>query len=223
VHGRGYVALPNNGTMVHTGFTRLDAGPERVDIAHTLVWLAEDGTHRITEHRTLHITLLRNAAGPHAWQLAFSTAMTNVGPAPISLGSPHTHGRDGAGYGGLFWRGPRSFTGGRVRAPAGRSKDDELSGTRHDWVAFTGQHDDGRSATLVFSDTSVQDEPTRWFVRSAEYPGVCAAPFFDTEVVIAPGGTFRFTGAIAVADGARTGADCAALAAGGLAAVAALR
>jgi hypothetical protein len=223
VHGRGYVALANNGAMVHTGFTRLDARPERVDIAHALVWIAQGGEHLITERRTLNVTLLHNAAGPHAWQLVFGTEMTNVGPAPISLGSPHTRGRTGAGYGGLFWRGPASFTDGRVQAPDTDAVDDELLGTRHDWVAFTGRHPDGRASTLVFSDSAAGERPAQWFVRSAEYPGVCAAPFFDAEVAVDPGATVRFTGAIAVADGARTGADCAALAAGGLAAVAALR
>jgi hypothetical protein len=223
VHGSGYVARDNNGSMRHTGFTRLQARPQSVDVVHTLHWIAQNGDHLITERRTLRVSLVRNASGPHAWVLAFGTAMTNVGAAPLSLGSPHTRGRDGAGYGGLFWRGPRSFTGGRVRARGGRTKDDALMGTRHDWIAFTGQHDDGRPATVVLADTTAGERPTQWFVRSAEYPGACAAPFFEAEVVIAPGGTFRYTGAIAVADGARTGADCAALAAGGRAAVAALR
>ncbi len=47
----------------------------------------------------------------------------------IPIGSPTTRGRENAGYGGLFWRGPRSFTGGSVLAP-GVAGGDELRGIR---------------------------------------------------------------------------------------------
>jgi hypothetical protein len=214
VHGAGYQPLPNNGAMTHTGFTRLDASPHAVDVAHDLDWVTQQGVRVITEHRTLGVTLT-----PDAWQLAFSSAMTNVGHEPIALGSPTTRGRPAAGYGGLFWRGPRSFTGGRAHAPGYDAPGDHLLGTRHPWLAYTAG-----DCTLVFVDAPDNPgHPTRWFVRSTEFPGVCPAPFYDTEVVIAPGDTLRLHYAVTVADGVRTADGCADLAAGGLAAVLALR
>ena len=54
-----------------------------------------------------------------AWTLGFATTFTNVTESVLVLGSPTTEGRPNAGYGGLFWRGPRSFTGG-AGARAGR-------------------------------------------------------------------------------------------------------
>jgi hypothetical protein len=219
VHGRGYVALANNGTMAHTGFATLSCRPERVDIVHDLEWLAEGGARRILERRSLGVRLTGDA-----WALTVGTAMTNVGHEPIALGSPTTRGRPAAGYGGLFWRGPRSFTGGRAFAgDASAPSGDDLMGTRHEWVAFTGRHDEvDRSSTLVFVDAPDNPgHPTKWFVRSTEFPGVCPAPFYDAEVAIEPGETLRLRYAVTVADGARTPEECAGLAAAGLDALAA--
>jgi hypothetical protein len=209
VHGRGYLHLSNNGAMVHARFDRVQARPDRVHIAHDLDWITEGGDRIVTEHRGLTVTLVTNAAGPHAWRLGFDTAMTNVGHEPIALGSPTTRGRPAAGYGGLFWRGPRSFTAGHAHAVGGSRQDDDLMGTRHDWVAFAAQN-----TTLVFADAAGNPgHPVQWYVRSAEFPGVAPAPFYDTETVLAPGDTLRLSYTIAVADGTRTAVDCAFLAA----------
>jgi hypothetical protein len=231
VHGSGYVQLRNNGGMWHRRFVAVTAEADRVDIAHELDWITESGERRFDERRDLAITLAGDA-----WLLAFSTAMTNVSADPVACGSPTTRGRPAAGYGGLFWRGPRAFTGGRVFTPdagagaetaagtapaeaAGRdTAGEELMGTRHAWLAFTGRHDGtGRQSTLLFVDAPDNPGyPTQWFVRSTEFPAVCPAPFFSAEVTVAPGDTLRLRYAIAVADGERAPDDLASLAAAGL-------
>ncbi|MDT5037861.1 MAG: hypothetical protein QOE03_3046 [Micromonosporaceae bacterium] len=214
LHGSGYVQLPNNGGMWHRRFVAITADVDRVDIAHELDWITEPGERRIDERRALAVTLTGDA-----WVLAFSTAMTNVSADPIALGSPTTRGRPAAGYGGLFWRGPRAFTGGRVFTPAGGAAGgDELMGTRHPWLAFTGRHDGtGRRSTLLFVDAPANPgHPTRWFVRSTEFAAVCPAPFFSAEVTVAPGDTLRLRYAMVVADGEPGPAELAALAAAGL-------
>ncbi|MQA76700.1 MAG: hypothetical protein GEU88_20775, partial [Solirubrobacterales bacterium] len=43
--------------------------------------------------------------------------------------------------------------------------------------------------------------PTQWFVRSQMYACVCPAPFFDTEVGVAPGEALTFRYAVVIADG----------------------
>ena len=84
--------------------------------------------------------------------LTFETTMTNVSSADLTIGSPTTRGRENAGYGGLFWRGPRSFTGGTLLAPdfAGG---EEVRGSRGPWMGFVGKHDDtGGASTVVVVD-----------------------------------------------------------------------
>src|SRR5205814_7810544 len=114
----------------------------------------------------------------HGWTLRYATEFTNVSGAAVPIGSPTTEGRPNAGYGGLFWRGPRSFRGGRVYLD-GRTGGDELMGERGRWLAFAGNHDEiDASSTLVFVDDSADDAPVQWFVRTEPFACVCPAPFF---------------------------------------------
>jgi hypothetical protein len=136
------------------------------------------------------------------WALTFTTAMTNVSGETIPIGSPTTEGRPNAGYGGLMWRGPRSFTDGEVLVPNGAGGDD-LMGTRAAWLAFRGRHDGhGRTSTLVFVDAPTNPgHPVEWFVRSNPFACVCPAPFFSAEVPVGPGETLTLSYGVVIADG----------------------
>ncbi len=138
-----------------------------------------------------------------AWVLSYTTVLTNVSGGPVAIGSPTTQGRENAGYGGLFWRGPRSFTGGVVLTPEGTGGD-ELMGSRASWLGLTGQHDDhGRFSTVLFvDDPDNAGHPTKWFVRSNPFACICPAPFFDTETEIADGDELTLRYAVVIADGA---------------------
>lgn len=198
---RGYQQLPNNGAMRHTGFSAVSATPELVRLVETLSWETEQGETWFTEERTQSFEVVDGA-----WALRFTTGLTNVSGREIVIGSPTTEGRPNAGYGGLFWRGPRSFTGGSVHVP-GRVGGDELMGVRAPWLGFRGQHDDhGDFSTLVF----VAPEEPKWFVRSQPFAAVCPAPFFDREVSVGAGQALSYSYAVVIADGAP---DPAALAA----------
>ena len=216
VHGQGYVQLDNNGSAVHRGLTALRADDDRAVIAHDLDWHAQDGRPVICEARALTATVLDDTA----WALVFDTAMTNVSDDTLHIGSPTTKGRDNAGYGGLFWRGPRSFTGGVVRAPAGAGGDD-LRGTRAAWFAFHGRHDGtARWSTIVLVDDAANPQhPPQWFVRSEAFACLCPAPFFSDELPVRCGETVRFRYPVVVADG---DAGAAGLAARGQALLAAV-
>ncbi|HEX4814605.1 MAG TPA: DUF6807 family protein, partial [Nonomuraea sp.] len=137
-----------------------------------------------------------------AWALVFETEMTNVSGGTLDFGSPTTKGRDNAGYGGLFWRGPRSFTGGIIQSPAGPGGD-ELRGTRAEWFGFRGRHDGtGDHSTLVIVDDAANPRhPPRWFARSEQFAGLCPAPFFSEELALPDGERLRFRYAVVVADG----------------------
>lgn len=198
VPGRSYVQLPNNGRQDPVGTIRTGLDGERATFEHELHWITEDGRRIFEEQRRLGAELL----GPDAWALTFETTIRNVSDRTIPIGSPTTRGRENAGYGGLFWRGPRSFTGGAIISPEGRGGD-ELRGTRHPWLGFEGRHDDSDTvSTVVFLDDAANPQhPPQWFTRTEEFACICPAPFFSEELEIAPGEAATFRYAVAIADG----------------------
>lgn len=211
VHGEGYVQLENDGSMDHVDLTALTVSADRVDLAHTLAWHTQGGEHVIDETRTVGFVV--PAGRDDAWVLTFATTMSNVSAADLTIGSPTTRGRENAGYGGLFWRGPRSFTGGTLLAPdfAGG---EEIRGTRGPWMGFVGRHDEsGGTSTVVMVDgTDNPSHPPQWFARTELFGCLNPAPFFSTEVPFGPGDTLTFRYAVVIADGASDPSSAAELA-----------
>jgi hypothetical protein len=206
----GYVQLDNDGAMRHDAFDVAVAKAGAARLEERLSWITQAGQTVVTERRRIAATAW---PADQAWLLAFETTLTNVTGDPIAIGSPTTEGRANAGYGGLFWRGPRSFTGGRV-VMRDAEGGDELMGSRGPWLAFAGRHDGhGRWSTLVFSDARENFSfPSQWFVRSTPFAAVCPAPFFDTVYPFAAGTSLTLRYDIAVADGELGAAACARLA-----------
>ena len=217
VRGRGYVQLPNNGEQRHRAFTSpADAAGAPVRVVEALDWVTEAGETIFDEQRTVAASVVAD----DAWLLGFATRMRNVTDRLIPIGSPTTRGRENAGYGGLFWRGPRSFTGGDVLAP-GVAGGDELRGIRAPWMGFSGRHDgSGGASTLVMVDDPANlQHPPQWFARAEEFACLCPAPFFSEEQGIAPGATMTLRYAVVVADGASDSERAARLAGAGSAAL----
>ncbi|MER5310790.1 PmoA family protein [Streptomyces sp. NPDC002773] len=190
LRGQGYVDLPNLGTMRSLALSP-GTDHDRAVITEDLAWHTMAGEHWIDERRTLTARDLE----PDSWTLEITTALTNVHDTTLRFGSPGTQGRELAGYSGLFWRGPRDFTGGDVIGPAMGEKGDRL--------AFVGTHDGvDRSSTLLFLDDP--ETPCRWFVRREPFPAVNPSLAFDEELPLAPGDTLSRRYRIVVADGAWT-------------------
>jgi hypothetical protein len=210
LRGRGYQQLGNNGRMRHDGFDVLDVRDQVLRIDERLSWVTQPGETWIEERRRIRVSVLPDEA---AWQLSFGTAMRNVSGHVIEIGSPTTEGRENAGYSGLFWRGPRSFSGGTVLTPDGPGGD-ELMGWRGPWLGYTGRHDGhGRASTLVFCDHPGNfSAPSQWFVRTGMYACVCPAPFFSEEYPLEAGQTLELGYDVLVADGTLDAARCAELA-----------
>lgn len=209
VRGQGYVQLPNNGEQRHLAFDAI--GP--AGVVERLAWITEAGETLFDERRELRAAIVDD----ETWALIFATRMRNVTDRTIPLGSPTTRGRDNAGYGGLFWRGPRSFTGGTILAPD-REGGDELRGSRAPWLGFTGRHDgSGAWSSLVMVDDprNVQ-HPPQWFARSEEFACLCPAPFFSEEHPVDPGAELIERVAVVIADRAADPARAATLAGHGL-------
>lgn len=208
IRDQGYEWLDNDGSMEHDSFDSLSSGAV-ASIRERLTWRAapaEDpapgsgiGAALASEQRESVITTMPEQ---DAWLFSFTSSATNITDVALPLGSPTTHGRDNAGYGGLFWRGPRSFTGATLLAP-GQAGGDELRGRRYPWMGFCGPQPNGASSTIVIAD--LPGNPgghPQWFARSEEFAALCAAPFFSTEVAFDPGETVTFRYAVAIADGA---------------------
>lgn len=206
---QGYVQLPNNGEQRHADFEQA-AGAGAV--VERLRWITEAGETIFDERRELTARLVDG----ETWVLGFGTRMRNVTTRSIPIGSPTTRGRENAGYGGLFWRGPRSFTGGTILAP-GRAGGDELRGERAPWLGFTGQHDGSgaRSTLVMVDDPGNVQHPPQWFARTEDFACLCPAPFFSEEHEVAPGDELVERVAVVIADGGADPERAAGLAAHG--------
>ncbi|MEE2568962.1 PmoA family protein [Pseudarthrobacter sp. J64] len=197
--GKDYQWLPNNGAMRHQHTTTEADDAGTFTFAHSLQWITQQGALVVEEERSFTAVPGEDA---ESWTLVFETAMTNVSGADIHIGSPTTEGRENAGYGGLFWRGPRAFTGGTILGPGGATGE-ELRGKRAPWLAFVGQHDETcRFSTIVMVDDPSTGHPQpEWFARSEPFPCMGPAPFFSEEVLFTAGSTLRFRYAVVIADG----------------------
>jgi hypothetical protein len=198
VHGQFYVQLENNGTQLHRRFTRMEQVDGTAELVHDLDWNTQDGAPWLTERRALSARLL----SAEAWMLTFETELRNVSGADLAIGSPTTKGRENAGYGGLFWRGPRAFTGGRLVTAEGSGSGTDMRGQRHEWMGFAGRHDDvdGTSLVLMVDDPSNPHHPPQWFARSEEFACLNPAPFFSEELTIPQGEAVRFRYGVGIAD-----------------------
>lgn len=186
VRDQGPTALDNHGVQRHLGWKLLD--PD--GFVEELSWEA-DGAELLREHRTVAVTGLSDTA----WALDLSFSLTNRGTTELSIGSPATNGRPGAGYGGFFWRAPKEPT-----APAvfGAEADGEeaVHGATADWVALAGN-----GWTLVFAGATEETRNDPWFVRSTEYPGVGSSLAAGRRLSIAAGATVVRRVVTVVADG----------------------
>lgn len=201
VRDRGYVQLPNNGRIEHRAWTSLSCAASPVHLEEQLAWITAAGEAWLDEARRLEIAAVVPEEG--YWALDFDLRLANVAGRPLEFGSPTTEGRPLAGYGGLFWRGPRSFTGGTILAAGGRSGPDVM-GQATPWLAFIGRHDgSGDASTLIFVDHPANPRyPTKWFVRTTPYACASFAFAFDEVLVLPPGESLRFRYRLILADGA---------------------
>lgn len=218
VPGRGYLPLEEVGSVRHLGFEHaaVTADEQRVELDQRLQWLTHDGAEWFSERRSLVVHSAHPGASdqPGTWALDLVSDLVNTSGQELRVGSPTTLGRPAAGYCGLFWRGPLSWTGGPVLSPAGEVAEDVAMGSPSEttpWLALSGPCDgvDGEESsggTVALVADLFTDVPGRsgartdWFVRSAEFPGIAPSPAFSTEVVLSPGGHLLLAHRVLVAD-----------------------
>ncbi|OON82798.1 PmoA family protein [Streptomyces tsukubensis] len=186
VRGRGPVELDNHGVQRHIGWKLRD--PD--GFVEELSWEA-DGTELLREYRTVAATGLSATA----WALDLSFSLTNRGGTDLSIGSPATNGRPGAGYGGFFWRAPKEAAPPTVFSAA-LDGEEAVHGSSADWLALAG---DGW--TLVFAGATDETRRDPWFVRATEYPGVGSSLAPDRRLPVKAGATVVRRIVTVVADG----------------------
>lgn len=205
VRDQGYVQLDNNGRQQHRAWKELTVTSQRVYLKERLAWITQAGEEWLNEERRIEVSEVNREAG--YWILEVGFHLSNIRGEPLSFGSPATEGRPGVGYGGLFWRGVRDFTGGQIMIEDGaetRSDDMVVMGRRGGWLAFVGQHDGAdRASTLLFIDHPDNPRyPNKWFARTQS--NVCAsfAFMFDETLTLDPGDDLTLNYHILIANGA---------------------
>ena len=188
---RGSVLLDNHGRQRHV--RTLEQAPDH----HTelLSWTDPQGLELIAEERTLRALPLNE----HTWTLHARTVLRNTSGRDLSIGSPATNGRPGAGYGGLFWRAPLGPRPPAVTGPHDLSGEADLHGARVPWLAMAGTTDQGARWTLLLHQVGPHPEP--WFLRAHEYPGTGPALAWDERLPLPDGAHLERGLRVAIADG----------------------
>ncbi|MEU3632532.1 MULTISPECIES: DUF6807 domain-containing protein [Streptomyces] len=197
VRDRGPVELDNHGEQRHTGWKLRDAD----GFVEDLVWTA-GGAEVLRERRTVAAVPLTASA----WALDTVFALTNTGDEDLSIGSPATNGRPGAGYGGFFWRAPQHPAGPPAVFTADAEGEAAVHGRPAGWLALRGA-----GWTLVFAGATGDTRRDPWFVRTGEYPGVGSSLAWSARLPLPAGESAVRRVVTVVADGALDRAEAAAL------------
>ena len=193
VHGQGYVWREDHGRIEHAGFEQFgDDG-----FTESLHWLGPHGQLVLAERRQVSARL-----ADRGWELQLVTTLANAADRPLRLGSPATNGREGAGYGGLFWRLPPARTPHVYTAAA--VGEQAVHGRAAQWLAWA---DRTAGFTLVFTGTNEATRADPWFVRVEDYPGVGSQLAASDPLILPPGGAATRGLRTLIADGTLTSAS----------------
>ncbi|WP_394554699.1 DUF6807 family protein [Agromyces sp. MMS24-JH15] len=175
VQGVGSIMLENQGRQ-----RRDELEVDGETLVERLTWLDEREIAQLSETRTITGRPVHDAAGREAWALGWRSGLhANFGA--LELGSPATNGRDGAGYGGVFWRFPHWNA---VVVTEDGIGEELAHGSLSPWLAVV---DAERDVTVVLVQAG-DDAPLPWFARVSEYLGVGPAVAWDAIRTIAEGG-----------------------------------
>lgn len=194
VRDQGYTSRDDHGVISHGRWQE-----RRPDgFVQDLDWRGPDGRSRIHERRSVSAAPLPDVDG--AWVLDFAFTLRNATDDELSLGSPATNGRPGAGYGGFFWRLPPAGSPVRVFTPAAEGEE-SVHGATADWLAASADHA-GAPYTLVLAGADESTRADPWFVRVADYPGVGSSLAPVDALRLASGAAISRHLRVVVADGA---------------------
>ena len=201
VRGEGYVWREDHGRILHRAWDDVRCDEDGALLRERLEWVSHEGEIWIAEDRQIGVDDVDVARG--YWSLDLGFRLRNARGQPLVFGSPTTAGRPLAGYGGLFWRGVRSFLHGTILAGGGL-EGPEVMGQSAPWLAYVGLHDgNGQQSTLLFLDHPGNPRfPNKWFVRNDPFAIVSCSFMFDEEYVLAPEEELAMSYRVVLANGA---------------------
>ena len=171
VRDAGPTLLPIHGTQVSHDMTLV--GPA---LTEQLTWFGHDGAELLTERRRL---TARTLPAQHGWELTWQSLL-HASAGPVTIDSPATQGRTGAGYGGIFWRFPDD--GGASITCADGTGEEAANGSTSPWLLLSRAGDRPWTALLL------QEGVVRpWFVRSTDYLGAGPALAWSESLQIPAG------------------------------------
>jgi hypothetical protein len=198
---RGYQWLDDQGRVEHLRWAARDP----MAFQQELAWRVPGNPALLRERRTVTASPLclpgRSDGRSTAWTLRVRFSLENVTEGAVSLGSPGTNGRAGAGYGGFFWRAAASE--GELRVSTAQScGEDAVHGRPSDWLVFGGtEPGTGRIWSLLLAGEDGVTRADPWFVRTRDYPGVGSALAFERPILLDPGERVSRSLLVVVADG----------------------
>lgn len=171
VRDAGPTLLPNHGTQVSHDMTLVGS-----TMTDQLSWYGHDGTELLTERRRLTAEALTARPG---WQLTWHSTL-HAATGPVTIDSPATQGRPGAGYGGIFWRFPSD--GEPMIVCADGTGEEIANGSTSPWLLLS------RSGERPWTALLVQRGQVRpWFVRSTDYLGAGPSLAWSQSLLIGEG------------------------------------
>jgi predicted dehydrogenase len=189
---RGYQLLDDHGVV--------SGDPVQLEpfgFRQRLDWVGRSGRSELVEDRRVEWVALT----PQLWRLGFTSSL--VADRDVTLSSPGSKGRAGAGYGGFFWRLPTCVDV-EVFTPTARGEE-AVHGTVAPWLAWSADFAAGPQvsgpATIVVTSADAARHAEPWFVRVSSYPGLGSALAWDRPRVLAAGETLQRRFDILVADG----------------------
>ena len=204
LRGTGYTWRRDHGRIRHDRSEQAAA----TALAQHLTWLSSDDEPLLAETRELRWA----RAGAHAWRLDLASTLTvPPGAQPVRLGSPGAHGREGGGYGGLFWRLP-ACDDVRVRTPLDHGEDRVHGSVPADgarWLAWsarstadsTGDMPGTGPFTVALAPADAVTARDPWFVRVSGYPGLGSSLAWSEPADVLPSLPLRRAFRCLVADG----------------------
>ena len=199
VRDTGYTWLDDHGRIQHLRWN--ERGPGRAD--EELAWVDGRGGELLRERRELRcgpaVVESQNIVGAWVLELTFTLSIpAGADFDTVKLGSPGSNGREAGGYGGFFWRLPRTDEL-AVRTPDAAGETD-VHGAVADWLALSLTTGDD-SATIVVMPTDPVTAADRWFVRCSGYPGFGSSLAWDEPVRVARSRPVRRGFRAIIADG----------------------
>jgi hypothetical protein len=207
VRDRGYETLDDHGRI-----EVVSTEPTNDGVRHELVWRGPAGESLLEESRAIRWRALPFGDDRTAWALEFDVRLT-PSTGEVTLGSPGSKGRIGAGYGGFFWRLPDCVDVAVFTPDA--AGEDAVNGTVAPWLTFSAdflagpEQNGSASIVLTGGDETTARDP--WFVRVKDYPGIGSAVAWDARTPVPADGLSRRYRA-ALVDGAVSPSEASELA-----------